>query len=552
MAKTSALINKETLLHICNSKQVSSQYLVTKGRFNPERLTRWMDISDSLLPTILQAKKLASCLHIPFAGLYMNPLDIPLKKIPSFRNMRTLWGTSNSDDSALNIAIIDLLSERDFLLTTSLELGDTFPTFSAPFLSVGLYLPLEELEEAVNETRACRTLEPETVISALQAVGERLDRGELDPLILRYAGPGGRREVAHIRPLLRREALEYKLAVELGIPLYSFQERPFGRTQTVPLGTLFHVTAGNVDGLPAFSAVEGLLTGNINLVKLPSGDQGLSLAVFQLLTEQEPRLAPFLYAFQIPSRDTAALRRLADLADGAVVWGGDGAVTALRQLAPPGCKLMEWGHRLSFAYLSRWEGEEDALSALAEHLIQTGGLLCSSCQVIFLDTDALGEGDAFCRSFVPLLERAADRFRAALGEKGEGSLYAWETRLEHAADRLPRTLFPGRGCSLTLREDRELELSPLHGNVLVKCLPQKALLPVLRRQKGRLQTAGLLCPAQDRPALTQLLARAGVTRIAPPGSMSRTLSGEGHDGEFPLRRYVRTVDIQEPSPDRPI
>ena len=107
-------------------------------------------------------------------------------------------------------------------------------------------------------------------------------------------------------------------------------------------------------------------------------------------------------------------------------------------------------------------------------------------------------------------------------------------------------------CSLTLREDRELELSPLHGNVLVKCLPQKALLPVLRRQKGRLQTAGLLCPAQDRPALTQHLARAGVTRIAPPGSMSRTLSGEGHDGEFPLRRYVRTVDIQEPSPDRPI
>ena len=382
---------------------------------------------------------------------------------------------------------------------------------------------LEELEEAVNETRACRTLEPETVISALQAVGERLDRGELDPLILRYAGPGGRREVAHIRPLLRREALEYKLAVELGIPLYSFQERPFGRTQTVPLGTLFHVTAGNVDGLPAFSAVEGLLTGNINLVKLPSGDQGLSLAVF-----------------------------LADLADGAVVWGGDGAVTALRQLAPPGCKLMEWGHRLSFAYLSRWEGEEDALSALAEHLIQTGGLLCSSCQVIFLDTDALGEGEAFCRSFLPLLERAADRFRAALGEKGQGTLYAWETRLEHAADRLPGTLFPGRGCSLTLREDRELELSPLHGNVLVKCLPQKALLPVLRRQKGRLQTAGLLCPAQDRPALTQLLARAGVTRIAPPGSMSRTLSGEGHDGEFPLRRYVRTVDIQEPSPDRPI
>lgn len=346
-------------------------------------------------------------------------------------------------------------------------------------------------------------------------------------------GPGGRREVAHIRPLLRREALEYKLAVELGIPLYSFQERPFGRTQTVPLGTLFHVTAGNVDGLPAFSAVEGLLTGNINLVKLPSGDQGLSLAVFQLLTEQEPCLAPFLYAFQIPSRDTAALRRLADLADGAVVWGGDGAVTALRQLAPPGCKLMEWGHRLSFAYLSRWEGEEDALSALAEHLIQTGGLLCSSCQVIFLDTDALGEGEAFCRSFLPLLERAADRFRAALGEKGEGSLYAWETRLEHCrrpAARHPVSRpgllphpagGPGAGALPPPRQCAG-EVSAPEGSA-----------PCPEAAKGRLQTAGLLCPAQDRPALTQLLARAGVTRIAPPGSMSRTLSGEGHDGGIP-------------------
>lgn len=125
-----------------------------------------------------------------------------------------------------------------------------------------------------------------------------------------------------------------------------------------------------------------------------------------------------------------------------MVWGGDGAVTALRQLAPPGCKLMEWGHRLSFAYLSRWEGEEDALSALAEHLIQTGGLLCSSCQVIFLDTDALGEGEAFCRSFVPLLERATDRFRAALGEKGEGSLYAWETGWSTPPTRLPAPCFP--------------------------------------------------------------------------------------------------------------
>ena len=114
-------------------------------------------------------------------------------------------------------------------------------------------------------------------------------------------------------------------------------------------------------------------------------------------------------------------------------------------------------------------------------------------------------------------------------------------------------LFTGKGCSLILRPDRELELSPLHGNVLVKCLPQKALLPVLRRQKGRLQTAGLLCPAQDRPALTQLgrsdpdrpagqhvphSLRGGTRRGIPPAAVR---PDGGHPGAVPGPPHL-TVD----------
>ena len=106
--------------------------------------------------------------------------------------------------------------------------------------------------------------------------------------------------------------------------------------------------------------------------------------------------------------------------------------------------------------------------------------------------------------------------------------------------------FPGKLCSLTLRRDMELELSHLHGNVLVKRLPPGEIIPVLRRQRGRLQTAGLLCPPRSREALTALLARAGVNRITAPGHMSDTFPGEAHDGEYPLRRYVRVVDIESP------
>ena len=124
-----ATINKDTLAHICKEKGVSSEFLASKTKLNMSRLNRWLTPADINLPTINQAKKIAACLHIPLAGLYMNPCDIPLKRIPSVRNMRTMSGTVSTDDSSLNIAMIDVLLERDFLLSADDEFGITPPDF---------------------------------------------------------------------------------------------------------------------------------------------------------------------------------------------------------------------------------------------------------------------------------------------------------------------------------------------------------------------------------------------------------------------------------------
>ena len=69
-------------------------------------------------------------------------------------------------------------------------------------------------------------------------------------------------------------------------------------------------------------------------------------------------------------------------------------------------------------------------------------------------------------------------------------------------------------------------------------------LPALRRHKGHLQTVGLLCPEGQREELAELFLRCGLTRILRPGAMSDVFCGEAHDGEYPLRRYTRMVDIQ--------
>ena len=401
---------------------------------------------------------------------------------------------------------------------------------------------LEQLEEDLIAVRSQPPLASKVVIHACQQLLARLDRGELDTLIAQYATPQLLSALEQYRHLLRPESLEYKLSVETG-GLLSGDDRPFGRTAAVPLGTLLHITAGNLDGLPAFSVVEGLLTGNVNLLKLPSGDSGLSLALLKLLTDTEPKLAPYIYIFSIPSSDKTSLQALADLSDGIVTWGGDEAIRAMRSMAPAGCKLMEWGHRLSFAYLSG-EGREEDLEALGGHIIKTGGLLCSSCQVVYLDTADLKEARHFCQCFLPILERSAAQGHQTPGQAAQATLHGYEHRLELAVKGSSAEVFQGRGCSVTLYPDQALELSPLHGNVLVKCLPREGLAAALFPQRGRLQTVGLLCPPHEREELCQLLARAGVTRITTAGHMSEPFLGECHDGEYPLRRYLRLVDVE--------
>ena len=402
---------------------------------------------------------------------------------------------------------------------------------------------LKGLEAQLNAVRRFPPLETETVIAAVDALGRRLAAGEFAPLLSRFLPAGV--TLDELLPLLRREAIEAKLSAELGPDPFSPRASDKTTAHVLPLGVLFHIAPGNMPGLPVYTALEGLLTGNINLVKLPHGDKGLSLAAFRLLTEQEPRLAPYLYAFDLPSGQRTDMETLAALADGLVAWGGDGAIQAARTLAGPGCKLIEWGHRLSFAYVSGYKDEEAELSALASHVIETGQRLCSSCQVIFLDSEDWEAGAAFCREFLPHLERAAKR--PGVGAGAAASLSGHTALLERIVDGRTEgeVLFRGKGCSVILRPDRELVLSPMEGNVLVKLLPQRELLSALRRQKGRLQTAGLICAPEQREALAGLLAQAGVTRVTRAGSMSASFPGEAHDGEYPLRRYVRVVDIEK-------
>ena len=264
---------------------------------------------------------------------------------------------------------------------------------------------LERLEADCLETIAGQTIDRETVVAACDALARRAEAGDYDSVLQPFLAafsidPARFREALF---LFKREALSYKLAVELGpedLPDLTPPGRAPIRRRRMPLGVLFHMAAGNVDGLPAYSVVEGLLAGNVNILKLPAQDRGASLLLLRELVRLEPRLRDFVYVFDVPSADLKSLERFAKIADAVVVWGGDEAVRAARALAGPDTALICWGHKLSFAYAVPPVSDGD-LEALADHICATGQLLCSSCQGIFLDTGDMGEVYALAERFFP-------------------------------------------------------------------------------------------------------------------------------------------------------
>lgn len=375
------------------------------------------------------------------------------------------------------------------------------------------------------------------LISACDRLGKRIADGEFSEKAAQLTGGTvSAGQILSAAQMLSADSLNARLSAELGNDIHRAR----------PLGVLFHIAAGNADGLPAYSVVEGLLTGNVNILKLPQADSGLSLSILHELMKEEPSLAPFVYVFDTPSSDIEGMKRLAALSDGIVVWGGDEAVRAVRQLAAPHQRLIEWGHKLSFCYISEMGMENTAeLTQLAEHIILTDQLLCSSCQTIYLDISDNSKAEKFCEGFLKILESAAQKHNHSANGFGAGAaLELYCERLEALAypENVEHKLFCGKGVSVTLGGKPYPELSKMFGNPLVKLLPRSEMVSHFFGDRGHMQTAGLICAENEREQLSDLLIRAGAVKVRCPAQMSEMHTGEPHDGEFALRRYVKILE----------
>ena len=398
-------------------------------------------------------------------------------------------------------------------------------------LKEDMYLTLQNKE----------TLSYLTVIDACDKLYQRVINHEFDdialPLLKALNMPYSSLE--RYAKVFSKEGLLKKIDIELGDlknGVLSLDEN--NNRYYKPLGILFHIAAGNVDLLPAYSVVEGLLAGNINILKLPTGDNGLSILLLKELIKEAPVLKDYVYVFDVPSTEVETIKQLSNMADATIVWGGDEAQRAARSFVDIHSSIISWGHKISFSYVDNNVTDEE-IEALCTSICLSNQLFCSSSQGIYMNTDDLEELHKLAKRVLPIFAKVSKAMNTLpLTMKAKNSLMLYNDELEGNLN----NIYKDSGVSIVVKEDNKLELSYLFQNIWIKALKKEDIVNVLKTNKNLLQTVSTNKNLKDKEDIVSLLAKAGAVRITALGDNSRMLAGESHDGEYALRRYIRIVE----------
>jgi len=385
-------------------------------------------------------------------------------------------------------------------------------------------------------------ISPNEVIIKFDSWAKSLDARELDDL------PG----IPFLRMWLRRGTLEPIIARELGPNGLHGSWTEYGRAEckAFPLGVVGHWPAGNVEIQPILSMTCALLGGNAALVRIPSGLVDLTQLVMERLVQSDPgeRLTRriFMAAFEHGRQDLQ--EAMAQVVDGAMIWGGKEAVLQIRALPfPHWARVAVFGPRISVAAMDAgaWSSPDEQKSwcqRMARDVWQFDQQACSSPQVLYLERGAGQSTVQFLSNLQHAFEtenQAHPRRTIAAGLTSAISQARASWLLNDATH---QAVFPmGPDWTLLLGSGSDLP-QPIQGKTLT-VLEVDDLMDAVSKWDGNVQTLGLgMADAEKERKLALLAGKKGVDRIVKLGRMHVFVPPwDGVDLIRPMVRMVRHV-----------
>ncbi len=415
---------------------------------------------------------------------------------------------------------------------------------------------LENLDSEIEETLA-EPLRISDVMDACASLSEKIrsgDAGSMREALIRDGSNDPDAILDALADVMSRESITRKLMAELGT------EDPFEISRIdpkrqhyegwSPVGVLFHITAGNSPIVAPMAAVEGLLSGNISILKVASNLGSFATEALLRLCRSKP-IADRTYMLRISSSRKDVMKMMMDRADCISAWGGEEAIEAIRKEAPRGTPVVEWGHKISFAYVASDKIEMDSARMIARSVCRNEQQSCSSPQCVLVDTDSREEVDRMASLLAQALDEARETLPRIAPDRAESAEITTVREL-HRSDLYYNdgnvVEDPQHTYRILVSYSTKFMPSPLFRTVWLSPLGHDGLVAGLRGMRRYLQTCGFACALDELEGISASLYRAGVQRITPVDSMSASYPGEPHDGGFALPRFMRRVSMRMDMP----
>ncbi|PHM74041.1 acyl-CoA reductase [Xenorhabdus kozodoii] len=346
----------------------------------------------------------------------------------------------------------------------------------------------------------------------------------------------------------QREALETKLERELGQNAFSLRRFDYNQNRYEtwkPLGLVIHITPSNAELLPFMAVIESLLVGNINGLRPSSNDNGFSAQLLaEFLTHDiSGELADRVAVLPL---SVAHLAELFSQADAVSAWGSDASLASIRAQLPAGCRWIDWGHRISMAWLSPDAADDAQLDALADDICRYDQQACSSPQCLLVDSDDPNVLQHIGQRMAVALQRRAGSHSALKPDIQEAAEITTQTafqQLDFAFTQVRGEIWQADGWRVIWRHEEELAASPLFRTLQIRPAPRQHLCTILLPWRHYLQTCALITRQEHITEMSHTLFAAGISRITPAGQMHDGYSGEPHDGVYALSRLAKRVSV---------
>jgi phenylacetate-coenzyme A ligase PaaK-like adenylate-forming protein len=412
-----------------------------------------------------------------------------------------------------------------------------------------------------ERVRAFAAIPVDDVISLLDRVGHRLTKPgnyrdrifEIMPEITGYSFPMMEKAMEALRGILSRESLEERLSclgdrrVLDGWTVY--RGKP-GRA--LPLGAICHVAPGNIFLGSVDSVITGMITKNINVLKLSRNDPIFPFIFLEALLEEDPTgdIAATLAITSWSHTNEAMMHLVGQEFDGILLFGGEEAVQGYANITAPTTRLLAFGPKLSWGLMRRGLDTNSLLHAVqgfALDITLWEQKACTSCQNLFV------EGRDLAREVADLLHLELERLAHILPQ-GKVSL---DEGVDIRKERERRfwDFFEGKGRllegpthSVILGEGADIIPSPLNRTIYVNAVAnwQDVLGGNLRCISDQMSTVGLAVPEHLFEETMQGLEPLGIPRFCRPGTMGTGVdAGASHDGSYLILGLVHVLNKED-------